>query len=352
MGTDRDHHQPGLSRTARAKHSHTLINKTVPSILRGNARARRGIEAVELIVDPPALTPSHETPKETPPSTTVPSTAQQSPTPKPRSITLTTTSTLHAASTLTSPRTPKSNPTPPSRLAILNMASPLRPGGGVLTGATSQEESLCRRTTLYPSLHEHFYRLPEVGAIYTPDVLVFHSSSSSPDQTVIDDKKDWFFVDVVTASMLRFPELEGDDGDDEEAGGRRYAEQKDREMVVRKMTAVMRILRAKGVGKVVLGAWGCGAYGNPIGEIARAWKRVLLGGPVHGKQKGKAKAKGREQDAVGSSGEMWDGLEVVFAINDAKMAEAFARAFGLELVVVDQPVALAYGEKVAGDDDG
>jgi len=38
------------------------------------------------------------------------------------------------------------------------MASPLRPGGGVLTGATSQEEFLCARTTLYPSLREKFYR--------------------------------------------------------------------------------------------------------------------------------------------------------------------------------------------------
>ncbi|KAK3689761.1 hypothetical protein B0T22DRAFT_380279 [Podospora appendiculata] len=344
MGTDRDQHQPALSRTARAKHSHTLINKTIPSILRGNARARRGVEAVELIVDPtrhdehPTLTlTSSFHPQNT--SNTAPQPAPTV-TPPTRSITLTISPTLFAASTLSKTPSPSPIPhrTPPPRLAILNMASPLRPGGGLLTGATSQEESLCRRTTLYPSLHEHFYRLPEVGAIYTPDVLVFHSSSSSPseeqDQT-IDDKKDWFFIDVITASMLRFPDLEGDEADIE---GRRYAEQKDREMVVRKMTAVMRILRAKGVGKVVLGAWGCGAYGNPVGEIARAWKRVLLGGP------------GSEQDTVGSFGEMWDGLEVVFAIKDAKMAGAFARAFGPELVVVDQPVTSVPSEEGAEDE--
>lgn len=33
------------------------------------------------------------------------------------------------------------------------MASELRPGGGFLTGANSQEESLCMRKTLYASLH-------------------------------------------------------------------------------------------------------------------------------------------------------------------------------------------------------
>ncbi|RWA04683.1 hypothetical protein EKO27_g10427, partial [Xylaria grammica] len=63
------------------------------------------------------------------------------------------------------------------KIGILNMASPLSPGGGFLNGATSQEETLCMRTTLLPALRDEFYRLPELGVVYTPDVLVFRPSS-------------------------------------------------------------------------------------------------------------------------------------------------------------------------------
>ncbi len=101
------------------------------------------------------------------------------------------------------------------------------------------------------------------------------------------------------------------------------------------MRAVMRILRAKGAQRVVLGAWGCGAYGNPVGEIAAAWKKVLLG-------TGKAKRrKGRAGEDLFDDGEGWPGLEVVFAIKDARMAENFGRAFGIE--VTDDTTGLNSG---------
>lgn len=72
--------------------------------------------------------------------------------------------------------------------------------------------------------------------------------------------------------------------------------------------------------KLVLGAWGCGAYGNPVGEIARAWARVLC-------------VRGGRNGGCRGEGEGWDGLEVVFAIKDCRMAVAFAREFGGGLTV-------------------
>ncbi|KAH7123505.1 hypothetical protein B0J13DRAFT_566724 [Dactylonectria estremocensis] len=292
--------QPPASfrRDARAKKAKATVNQLIPSLLPTYPRARRGIEATELIVNPPPV-PKNEQPK-----TEI----------GPR-LTLQVTDTLTAARTLLansiSLRGPinhtDKNKVP--KVAILNMASPLSPGGGFLNGAGSQEESLCMRTTLLPSLKDEYYRLPELGAVYTPDVLVFRDEMDE-----LLEKKDRWFVDCITAAMLRGPETDRDD-----SGRGAYANEKDREMALQKMRMVLRICQAKGVKKVVLGAWGCGAYGNPVGEIAAAWRKVLLP-RKDGKNKNKR--------------ETWDGLEdVAFAIKDAGMAESFGTAFGDGLVL-------------------
>ena len=201
-----------------------------------------------------------------------------------------------------------------ARVGILNMASMLAPGGGFLNGASSQEESLCMRTTLLPSLSDSFYRLPEVGGVYTPDVLVFRDAEAED-----LEKRDRWFVDCVSAGMLRFPSISVD----ETTGRGSYSSSKDRELVIEKMRAVMRIFQSKSMKKVVLGAWGCGAYGNPVGEVAAAWKKVLLGGRQAHRSK-----KGRK--------ELWTGTEtVVFAIKDAGLADAFGQAFGDGLILDD-----------------
>ncbi|KAG8420106.1 hypothetical protein J3459_011382 [Metarhizium acridum] len=282
-------------RDARAKKAKAFLNKTVPRVLKSNARARRGVEAACLVVDPPKCktSSSEEAIQRDGPSEKT-SSKDAGPEPPTRAvrITLRVTDTLEAASRLM------------PRVAVLNMASPLRPGGGILTGATSQEEYLCGRTTLHPSLREDFYRLPDVGGVYTPDVLVVKSWDAQGHDLPVSKR---FFVDVVTAAMLRMPDVEGD----------AYVEDKDKEIVLKKMRAVMRMVKGRGVDRLVLGAWGCGAYGNPVREIARAWKKVLCG------------RKGKEKD----DGEGWDGLEVVFAIKDRRMADIFASEFGGGLIV-------------------
>lgn len=293
----------------RAKKAKATLNKTIPSLLSAHPRAKRGNEAAELIANPPALKAQHDDSKSSPKGNN--GTINASYSVAPRLI-------LQAADTLTVARRLLEDPVSGrsdlgnkvARVGILNMASPLSPGGGFLNGAGSQEEYLCMRTTLLPSLKDEFYRLPELGGVYTPDVLVFRDDAG-------DDleKKDRWFVDCVSAGMLRFPDISVD----EETGRGSYVLGKDKELVLEKMRSVMRIFQAKNVKKVVLGAWGCGAYGNPVGEIAAAWKRVLLGNTNSKQARGKNKSKG----------ETWKGIEtVVFAIKDPGMAEAFEEAFG------------------------
>jgi hypothetical protein len=88
-------------------------------------------------------------------------------------------------------------------------------------------------------------------------------------------------------------------------------DEKDREEALAKMRVIERAAVQRGVDVVVLGAWRCGAYGNPVGEIAEAWMRVL----------------------AGRNREGWSGVsEVVFAIptknpNGMKHFEEFKRIF-------------------------
>jgi uncharacterized protein (TIGR02452 family) len=297
--------QPNNRRAERAMRAHETINKAVPEVLRASPRARHGIHKSDLIVDPPASTSS---------STATATTA--GPIGTHIKIRIQCTDTLGAAAKLSerpfaarrtaAPSKPQTRP----NVVVLNMASPIRPGGGFLDGANSQEEFLCARTSLYPSLWDSFYRLPDVGGVYTPDCLVFRDSTPEANDLA---KRDRYFLDVVSAGMFRFPDARGrsEDRDTSCTCGVSYCDT-DRDLVTRKMKAVMRIAESKGAERLVLGAWGCGAYGNPVKEVAKIWRKVLAGGPRQRKP----------------NAERWDGIkEIVFAIPDRSMVREFERAF-------------------------
>ncbi|KAH7103555.1 hypothetical protein BKA62DRAFT_695755 [Auriculariales sp. MPI-PUGE-AT-0066] len=233
-----------LSKSDRTQLAKKTVNEIIPSILRTHPQTKKAVSSSTLLVE-----------------SDVQSQASSSAT-KPRSspmvITVVEDDTLAAARALAQ------SASSAGRVGILNMASPLRPGGGLLTGASSQEESLCMRTTLYPSLREEWYRLPETGVVYSPDVLVFRT----PELVDLSKAERWS-VDVLTCAALRLPEVT--------TAGDAYVHQKDRDAMRSRMVQIMRVARMKGVRKLVLGAFGCGAYGNPPKEVAQLWKSVLCG---------------------------------------------------------------------------
>lgn len=301
---------PAQRKDARAKAAKLTVTKSIPAILSSSARARKGVEGSVLIVDSSA-DGAKSGAKRAKKAEIGDAAGEVTADAKVR-IRVVVGDTLSVARTLSQSNHHMGQSNKPKKnVAVLNMASPLLPGGGFLNGATAQEESLCLRTTLYPALKDDFYRLPEVGAVWTEDVCVFRDESGND-----LSKSERWWVDVIGAGMLRFPDVEGDEGEEP-----RYASAKDRDLAVRKVKCVMEILKSKGVEKCVLGAWGCGAYGNPVGEIARAFKKVILG---DGKESNKVKGDG------------WGELkEIVFAIKERKMAVEFARYLNEDLVVED-----------------
>ena len=102
--------------------------------------------------------------------------------------------------------------------------------------------------------------------------------------------------------------------------------------MLRKMKAILRIAQSKGVEKLVLGAWGCGAYGNPVREVAKTWRKVIAGAPRQ-----------RRPNA-----ERWEGIhEIIFAIPDRTMLREFENAFS-DVIADDLPSPSSDGRVDSG----
>jgi uncharacterized protein (TIGR02452 family) len=301
-----------LRKEDRAKLNKHTINVVIPKILASDPKSTGGIKITQRIENPSANLPSPQasTLAELPDSNSR-STPKHESHQEPVKVTVKIMDTLLAAQQL-------SNSAPFARrnVAVLNMASPLNPGGGIRTGATSQEESLCARTTLLPSLKDEWYRLPDLGGIWTPDVCVFKMEADSEDML---PKTTRFRIDVITSAMLRMPDTEYN----KVHRVYEYVQEKDRDMARLKIRALFRILQAQGVERVVLGAWGCGAYGNPTFEVAKMFRNAL--------DKGEKRKKGENRTEIKDGTSPWGFKEVVFAIKDEKLAQDFALYSMLEV---------------------
>lgn len=163
--------------------------------------------------------------------------------------------------------------------AILNMASYVFPGGGVLKGSAAQEENLFRRTDLFRSLykfHDNALKLmPPVkkeekgryplklhhGGIFSPYITVFRDTDENDYQLLNEP----YVVNVVSMAALRNPTLT-EDG---------KLTKQDYEITKEKIRDILYYSYIGTNDAVVLGALGCGAYKNPPEEVARACKEVI-----------------------------------------------------------------------------
>ena len=106
---------------------------------------------------------------------------------------------------------------PASKIAVMNFANAFHAGGGVTSGASAQEECLCRTSTLYPLLYrrslrdtfyKHHYDLNTPKAsdslIYTEGVVICKTDEDLPKRM---PKEDWVTVDVITIADCECPLL-------------------------------------------------------------------------------------------------------------------------------------------------
>lgn len=185
--------------------------------------------------------------------------------------------TFDAAISMMASDNQKTTNNPPSRPAVLNLASDTLPGGGWLNGSMAQEEALCYRSSLSLSLHKRYYPWNVLQGIYTRDVIIIRSSQENGHKLVAPDApaNELPVVSVLSVAALRRPELS--DGQVLSSGAKRkvFAKKGDRELTKSKMILVLRMAASRGHDRLVLGALGCGAFKNPVEEVAECWKEVL-----------------------------------------------------------------------------
>jgi uncharacterized protein (TIGR02452 family) len=154
-------------------------------------------------------------------------------------------------------------------VACLVFASAKNPGGGFLNGAQAQEESVARASALYPCLTSvpDFYAFHRARkdllysdrVVYSPRVPVFR-----------DDKGRWleepYQVGFLTAAApnARFVMLT-----QPESAARLPS------VLAERAARVLDVAEAHGHRRLVLGAWGCGVFGNDPATVADAFTRAL-----------------------------------------------------------------------------
>jgi uncharacterized protein (TIGR02452 family) len=157
----------------------------------------------------------------------------------------------------------------------LNFASAKNPGGGFLGGAEAQEENLAKSSGLYPcivQMNEMYEANRSLKSciylddmIYSPKVPVFRGD----DYELLDEP---YLASMVTAPAVnrgavarnepeRLGELEG--------------------AMLARIEMLLALAVHHGHTALVLGAWGCGVFGNQPADMARWFAQHLLRNPKY-----------------------------------------------------------------------
>jgi uncharacterized protein (TIGR02452 family) len=153
--------------------------------------------------------------------------------------------------------------------AALVFASARSPGGGFLTGARAQEEDIARASALHacletvPDFYQHHRTRSDLRysdrVIYSPDVPVFRDDHGALlDQT--------YRTALITAAAPNLRAIARNQPDLASTVP----------TVIRHRAArVLEVAAAHGHRRLVLGAWGCGVFGNDPTGVAHAFNAAL-----------------------------------------------------------------------------
>lgn len=156
-----------------------------------------------------------------------------------------------------------------TKLGVLNFASAKNPGGGFMNGAQSQEESIARSSSLYPTIDQfqEMYKfnrsrktyLYSDYMIYSPKVVVFKD----------DDGKllaKPYEIDVLTSPAVNVGAILNNKPAEMEHVN---------EVMIARIDKVLGVFAKHNCDTLILGAWGCGVFRNNPTDIATHFNSFL-----------------------------------------------------------------------------
>lgn len=152
-------------------------------------------------------------------------------------------------------------------ILVLNLASAKRPGGGVVNGARAQEECLFRRSNYFAHLPDQLYRLENDALIISRNVIVIKDSYY---ELYADYDVPPFTTNCIAASALVNPKVvEGHNKQDT------YKFERDYKKMEQKIYNIFHTAYINGYDTLVLGAIGCGAFHNPVHDVAKIYRDTI-----------------------------------------------------------------------------
>ena len=154
------------------------------------------------------------------------------------------------------------------KIGVMNFASPIHPGGGVMFGARAQEESIAKGTFLVPGMKQHMADYYDVncqqanrGLFSSKLIYAEHVRQVFDDQGRRLPNK---YVDIVTVAA---PDRRVDPHLDNETAMHDIAF---------KVLQTLRAFKMHAVDQIILGAFGTGVFGNPVKPVAKIFRDTLL----------------------------------------------------------------------------
>lgn len=158
------------------------------------------------------------------------------------------------------------------KIGCLNFASAKNPGGGFLSGAQAQEESLARASSLYPTLTKYLSEMYEYNRscktllysdymIYSPNVVFFKNDADELLETP-------YTMDILTSPSVNIGAMK------QNSNELFLAE----ETMLSRIDKILSVFLMQKVENIILGAWGCGVFQNDPQDVARYFAHFLKDG--------------------------------------------------------------------------
>ena len=162
---------------------------------------------------------------------------------------------------------PKENGAKP--VLVLNLANPVNPGGGVRRGTKAQEEDLCRKSSLLVSLEsaqaEAYYDYNRSLGTY----MGSHAIMIHPQVEIIRDENGDLLPDTVIVAVMTCaaPKIS--------YGMEGLTQEEYETMLFDRITGMLKVAAYLGYRHLILGAFGCGAFGNDARVVSDLFCRSL-----------------------------------------------------------------------------